>query len=48
TITAEHGVGKCRLDEVSMCIDPKSLELMRGLKKLFDPNGILNPGTAIP
>jgi len=48
TITAEHGVGKCRLEEVPLCIDPKSLELMRGLKKLFDPNGILNPGTAIP
>ncbi len=48
TITAEHGVGKCRLKEVPLCIDEKSLELMRGLKKLFDPNGILNPGTAIP
>ncbi len=48
TITAEHGVGKCRLNEVPLSIDPKSLELMRGLKKLFDPNDILNPGTAIP
>jgi len=48
TITAEHGVGKVRLGEVSMCIDAKQIELMRGLKKLFDPNGILNPGTAIP
>lgn len=48
TITAEHGVGKVRLGEVAMCIDAKQLELMRGLKKLFDPNGILNPGTAIP
>ena len=48
TITAEHGVGKVRLAEVQMCVDPKSLELMRGLKRLFDPNGILNPGTAIP
>lgn len=48
TITAEHGVGKVRLAEVSMCIDEKQIELMRGLKRLFDPNGILNPGTAIP
>ena len=48
TITAEHGVGKVRLKEVPLCIDEKSLELMRGLKTLFDPNNILNPGTAIP
>ena len=48
TTTAQHGVGKIRLGEMSLCIDPKSLELMRGLKRLFDPNGILNPGTAIP
>jgi len=48
TITAEHGAGKCRLEEIPMCIDATSLELMRGLKKLFDPNGIMNPGTAIP
>ena len=47
-ITAEHGVGKLRLKEMPLCLDEKQLELMRGLKKLFDPNGILNPGTAIP
>jgi glycolate oxidase len=47
-VTAEHGVGKVRLKEVAMCVDEKQIELMRGLKKLFDPNDILNPGTAIP
>ncbi len=47
-ITAEHGVGKIRLKEVPLCIDQKSIELMRGIKKIFDPNDILNPGTAIP
>ncbi len=46
-ITGEHGIGKIRLEELDLCIDAKSLELMRGVKKLFDPNGILNPGTAI-
>ncbi|MFW6150029.1 MAG: FAD-binding oxidoreductase [Chloroflexota bacterium] len=46
-VSGEHGMGKSRLTEVSMSFDPKSRELMLGLKKLFDPNNILNPGTAI-
>ena len=46
-ISGEHGIGKTRLGELEMCIDPKSLELMRGLKHLFDPNGILSPDSAI-
>jgi len=46
-ITGEHGVGKIRLGELSLCLDEKSRELMTGIKKLFDPNDILNPGTAI-
>ncbi|MBN1856279.1 MAG: FAD-binding oxidoreductase [Dehalococcoidia bacterium] len=47
-ITAEHGVGKIRRAELTLCLDKKSLELMAGIKKLFDPNGILNPETALP
>lgn len=46
-ITGEHGVGKIRLSELDLCLDEKSRELMRGIKNLFDPNNILNPGTAI-
>ena len=46
-ITGEHGVGKTRLDEFSLYIDEKSRELMKGIKKLFDPNDILNPRTAV-
>jgi len=46
-ITGEHGVGKIRLGELDLCLDEKSRELMTGIKKLFDPNNILNPGTAI-
>ena len=47
-ITAEHGIGKIRRAELPNCIDAKSLELMQGIKRLFDPNGILNPETALP
>lgn len=46
-ISGEHGIGKTRLGELEMCIDPKSLELMRGLKRLFDPNNVLSPDSAI-
>ena len=47
TMTAEHGVGKIRIPEIDMFLNKKVLELMRGIKKVFDPNGILNPGCAI-
>jgi glycolate oxidase len=46
-ITGEHGVGKIRLPYLGLMMDPKSEELMRGIKKVFDPNNILNPGSAI-
>lgn len=46
-ISGEHGIGKTKLDELEMCIDPKSLELMRGLKRLFDPNNVLSPDSAV-
>ena len=46
-ISGEHGIGKTRLGDIEMCLDPKSLELMRGLKQLFDPNNVLSPDSAI-
>lgn len=46
-ISGEHGIGKTRLEVLPMNIDPKSRELMCGIKKLFDPNGILSPDSAI-
>jgi len=46
-ISGEHGVGKTRLEQFHMNIDPKQCELMGQIKKLFDPNGILSPDNAI-
>jgi glycolate oxidase len=46
-VTAEHGIGKTRLPQLDMMLDNKSKELMQGIKQLFDPNNILNPGCAI-
>ena len=46
-ISGEHGIGKTRLGSIEMCIDETQLDLMRGLKTLFDPNGVLSPDSAI-
>jgi len=47
TITGEHGVGKIRVNELYKFTHPKSIELMKGVKRLFDPNNILNPSTVL-
>ena len=47
TITGEHGIGKMRVDELKLQKSEAELDLMRGIKKVFDPNLILNPGTVI-
>ncbi len=48
TISGEHGVGLEKRDYVSREIDPVTLSLMRNIRAQFDPNGILNPGKALP
>lgn len=47
TITGEHGIGKLRINDLKLQKSSTELDLMRGIKKLFDPNNILNPGTVI-
>ncbi|AOY75778.1 FAD-binding oxidoreductase [Clostridium formicaceticum] len=47
TITAEHGVGKTRMANLNLQLSEKEIELIKGIKKAFDPNGILNPGTVV-
>ncbi|MGL4598351.1 MAG: FAD-binding oxidoreductase, partial [Bacteroidia bacterium] len=44
TISGEHGIGLVQQPYINIAIDAKRLELMRGIKHLFDPNGVLNPG----
>jgi glycolate oxidase len=47
-ITGEHGIGKVRIGKLPTVLGKKELELMQDIKRIFDPNGILNPGTTIP
>ena len=44
TITGEHGVGITKADFLEKQIGRTQIELMRGLKRVFDPNNIMNPG----
>lgn len=44
SISAEHGVGMMKKDYLSYTRSAAEIEIMRGLKKVFDPNGIMNPG----
>ena len=43
TISGEHGIGYVQKPYIDIAIGEKQLNLMRGIKKVFDPNGILNP-----
>lgn len=47
TVTAEHGTGKTRKKHMTQQFSPREIEIMENIKKVFDPNGILNPGTVV-
>jgi glycolate oxidase len=44
SISGEHGIGYVKAQYLDMAIDQPTLEVMKGIKRVFDPNGILNPG----
>jgi FAD/FMN-containing dehydrogenase len=47
SISAEHGIGLMKRHILPKYKDPVALDLMRDLKRLLDPNGILNPGKVL-
>lgn len=48
TISGEHGIGWVQKEYMTIPFKPVELELMRGIKQVFDPLGILNPGKILP
>jgi len=43
-ISGEHGIGWTKKKYLPICLDEQQIRLMREIKRLFDPNNILNPG----
>jgi D-lactate dehydrogenase len=48
SLSGEHGIGSEKRQFIPLEIDPPTLALMRDLKRLFDPLGLLNPGKKLP
>ena len=47
SISAEHGIGQLKVDELERLADPVSLAMMRAVKQALDPAGLLNPGKLV-
>lgn len=46
-ISAEHGLGRMKRDEITRYKSPVEMELMRSLKRALDPKNIMNPGKLV-
>ena len=44
SISAEHGLGQLKREEVLRYKSVTEMDLMRGVKRAFDPRGLMNPG----
>ncbi|MFP5516131.1 MAG: FAD-binding oxidoreductase, partial [Alphaproteobacteria bacterium] len=48
SISAEHGVGRFKKDEMPVIKGPVEFDMLRAIKATLDPNGLLNPGKMLP
>ncbi|MBA3828206.1 MAG: FAD-binding protein [Taibaiella sp.] len=48
TISGEHGIGLVQKEYMDIAFDTVQTQLMKQIKQVFDPNGILNPGKIFP
>ena len=47
SISAEHGIGQMKLDELERLSDPGRIAALRAIKQAIDPRGIMNPGKLV-
>jgi len=47
SVSAEHGIGRLKLDDLERYGDPAKLSAMRAIKAALDPAGIMNPGAVL-
>ncbi len=47
SISAEHGIGQLKREELVRYKNPVAMDLMRSIKRTLDPNGIMNPGKVL-
>jgi FAD/FMN-containing dehydrogenase len=47
SFSAEHGIGRLKVEELERYADAVELQLMRAVKTAFDPHGIMNPGKVL-
>ena len=43
-ISGEHGIGLVKKPYLSIVLDERQIGIMRGIRRVFDPHGIMNPG----
>jgi len=48
TCTGEHGIGLGKMESMRMELGDDMMDLMRDIKKVFDPEGLMNPGKVVP
>ena len=46
-VSGEHGIGHAKVEYLESLIGSRQMDLMRGIKAVFDPKGLLNPGKVV-
>ncbi len=48
SISAEHGIGRMKVDHLDLSRSAEEISAMRAIKKAWDPQGLMNPGVLLP